>query len=124
MDFRQLIRESIGKADRGIELGASYAPILPKAEGYRVLVVDHADQEALRTKYRPHGVDVDRIEPVDAIDDGGEFTDLLDDGERFDYIIASHVFEHLPDPIHFLQRCERALKQDVFFHGMRTLFKG
>lgn len=110
MDFRQLIRETVGKSDRGIELGASYAPILPKAQGYRVLVVDHADQETLRTKYRPHGVDVDRIEPVDAIDDGGEFTDLLDDGERFDYIVASHVFEHLPDPIHFLQRCERALK--------------
>ena len=109
MDFRQLIRESINKTDRGVELGASYAPILPKADGYSVMVVDHADQEALRAKYRPHGVDVARIEPVDAIDDGGEFTDLLDDGERFDYIVASHVFEHLPDPIHFLQRCERAL---------------
>lgn len=112
MDFRQLIRESIGKADRGIEIGASYAPILPKADGYNVLVIDHADQETLRTKYRPHGVDVDRIEPVDAIDDGGEFTELLENGERFDYIVASHVFEHLPDPIHFLQRCERALEEN------------
>lgn len=111
MDFRQFIRETIAKSERGIELGASYAPILPKAEGYRVLVIDHADQEQLRTKYRPHGVDVSRIEPVDAIDDGSEFGELSDDGEGFDYILASHVFEHLPDPIHFLQRCERALKE-------------
>ncbi|WP_204280240.1 hypothetical protein, partial [Raoultella ornithinolytica] len=74
-----------------------YAPILPKADGYRVLVIDHADQEELRTKYRPHGVDISRIEPVDAIDDGSEFGALSDDGEGFDYILASHVFEHLPD---------------------------
>lgn len=110
MDFRSFIRNTVSKSDRGLELGASYSPILPKADGYRVFVVDHADQETLRAKYQGHGVDVGRIEPVDAIDDGGEFTALLDAGERFDYIVASHVFEHLPDPIHFLQRCERALK--------------
>jgi SAM-dependent methyltransferase len=110
MDFRVLIREMVSRSEIGIELGASYGPILPKAEGYGVLVIDHADQEALRVKYSALGADVSRIEPVDAIDDGSEFTDLLEEGARFDYILASHVFEHLPDPIHFLQRCERALK--------------
>lgn len=109
MDFRDFIRKMVLKSEQGIELGASFAPILPKVDGYKVLVVDHADQKALQAKYAALGVDVSRIEPVDAIDDGTEFTSLLDGAARFDYILASHVFEHLPDPIHFLQRCERAL---------------
>ncbi|WP_432730479.1 methyltransferase domain-containing protein [Variovorax sp. W6] len=109
MDFRSHIRQTTSKTDKGIEIGASYAPILPKSEGYDVFVIDHADQEQLRSKYGAMGVDTRKIEPVDAIDDGGEFTQLLEEGDSFDFILASHVFEHLPDPIHFLQRCERAL---------------
>lgn len=110
MDFRQAIRSAVGKRSRGIEFGASYAPILPKSEGYQTLVIDHADAETLRSKYRSHGVDISRIEAVDAIDDGGELLALDPAGKGFDFIVASHVFEHLTDPIHFLQRCERALR--------------
>ena len=109
MDFRQAIRSAVGKRSRGIEFGASYAPILPKSEGYQTLVIDHADAETLRSKYGSHGVDISRIEAVDAIDDGGELLALDPTGKGFDFIVASHVFEHLTDPIHFLQRCERAL---------------
>ena len=109
MDFRHHIRETISKSARGIELGASYNPILPKAEGYDVLIVDHTDEAGLRAKYTAQGVDVSRVESVDAIDDGGELALLDESGRGFDYILASHVFEHLTDPIHFLQRCERAL---------------
>lgn len=112
MDFRQTIRDEIGKGQRGIEIGASYSPILPKSQGYQVYVVDHTDSESLRSKYSEQGVDVSRIEEVDAIDDGGEFSELDATREGFDFIVASHVFEHLTDPIHFLQRCERALKPD------------
>lgn len=112
MDFRDYVRSKVGKHRVGIEFGASYSPIVAKKDGFHVYVVDHADEETLREKYRSFPVDVSRIESVDAIDDGGELTRLLPDGERFDYIVASHVFEHLPDPIRFLQRCERALKPD------------
>ena len=112
MDFRAYVRQLVGKSAVGLEFGASYSPVVPKADGYNVYVVDHADQDELRAKYQDHPVDVSRIEPVDAIDDGGERTNLLPDGQLFDYIIASHVFEHLPDPIGFLQRCERSLKED------------
>jgi SAM-dependent methyltransferase len=110
MDFRGLIRNEVGKNARGIEIGASYAPILPKRDGFKTLVVDHTDTQSLRLKYNNIGVDTSRLEAVDAIDDGGEFSELDLTGEGFDFIVASHVFEHLTDPIHFLQRCERALK--------------
>lgn len=111
MDFRQQIRSEVTKRMIGLEIGPSYAPILPKSEGYRTLVIDHTDAEGLRAKYAGvPGVDVGRVEDVDAIDDGGEFTLLDETGSGFDYIVASHVFEHVTDPIHFLQRCTRALK--------------
>lgn len=109
MDFRDDIRHAVGRQSRGIEIGPSYAPILPKRDGYQTLVVDHTDSDTLRLKYQSHGVDVSRIETVDAIDDGGEFLNLDPTGKGFDFIVASHVLEHLPDPVHFLQRCERAL---------------
>lgn len=112
MDFRAEIKRSISVDQRGIELGPSYAPILPKAEGYRTLVVDHADRDSLIAKYGSQGIDVSRIETVDAIDDGSDLLLLDETGQGFDFILASHVFEHLPNPLHFLQRCSRALKPD------------
>ena len=113
MDFRSYIRETVTPAQRGIEIGASYSPILPKSAGYAVLVVDHADQQGLRAKYKDDpNVDIRAIEAVDAIDDGGEFAELDESGQGFDYIVGSHILEHVTDPIHFLQRCERALKPD------------
>lgn len=110
MDFRHLIRSEVDKTQRGLEIGAAYSPILPKSEGYNTYVIDHADAVSIRRKYSAIGVDVSRVETVDAVDDGGEFTDIDGTAQGFDYIVASHVFEHLPDPIGFLQRCERALK--------------
>lgn len=112
MDFRAQIKSSISKERRGIEIGPSYAPILPKSEGYQTIVVDHADQAGLMRKYGLQGIDVSRIEPVDAIDDGGEFSMLDETGQGFDFILASHVVEHIPNLLHFLQRCGRALKPD------------
>lgn len=109
MDFRQHIRTQITPAMHGVEIGASYSPIAPKAQGYRTKVVDHAPREELIVKYRDVPGSSERIEEVDAIDDGGELSSLSEDGKGFDYIIASHVLEHMPNPIHFLQRAERAL---------------
>lgn len=112
MDFRARIKSSVARNQRGLEIGASYAPILPKAEGYQTLVVDHTDQAGLIDKYGSQGIDVSRVEAVDAIDDGGEFSLLDETGDGFDFILASHVFEHLPNPLQFLQRCARALKPE------------
>lgn len=109
MDFRHHIRQSIDKTSPGLEIGPSFNPIAAKADGYRTHVVDHASQEDLRVKYATHGVDLDRIEKVDLIDDGGSLSRLLPDGERYQWMIASHVIEHIPDLVGFLNRSEEAL---------------
>jgi SAM-dependent methyltransferase len=96
----------------GLEIGPSYSPLLPKAEGFNVEVLDHASQEELRKKYEGFaGVDIDKIEIVDFISDGRPMTDVIGMKSRYDYIVASHVIEHTPDLVGFLQDCAALLKE-------------
>lgn len=95
---------------KGLEVGPSFSPIAPKRLGYDVDVVDHATADELRAKYRDRGVDLAAIEEVDYIWTGSPLTDLLGDQPRYDYIIASHLVEHLPDLIGFFSDCERLLR--------------
>lgn len=95
---------------RGVEVGPSFSPFVRKRDGADVLVVDHADAAALREKYRVHGVDLDAIEEVDVIWQGGSLADALDAHGPFDYVIASHLLEHVADPLAFLADCERLLR--------------
>ena len=55
------------------------------------------------------------IEDVDLKGSAGDIADLVKahyQDARFDYVVSSHNFEHLPDPIRFLQGCEQVLKPD------------
>jgi SAM-dependent methyltransferase len=95
---------------RGAEVGPSFSPFVRKREGAQVVVVDHADASALREKYRVHGVDLDAIEEVDVIWQGGSLAEALAGHAPFDYIIASHLLEHVTDPLGFLADCEQLLR--------------
>ena len=93
----------------GLEIGPSYNPIAPKKEGWNIEIVDHLDAEKLRDKYKAWGVNVNLIEEVDYIvGDDGLFSAIGKDGV-YDYVIASHVIEHTPDPIQFLIDCQNLL---------------
>lgn len=96
----------------GLEVGPSYSPLLPKSEGFNVKSLDHADQEALVTKYKVIDHPVWNIEPVDYVSDGRPMTEVIGETEIFDFIIASHVIEHTTDLIGFIQECEALLKPD------------
>jgi SAM-dependent methyltransferase len=95
---------------RGVEIGPSFAPIVPKSSGADVVVVDHTDAASLRTKYRGHGVSVAAIEEVDVIWSGGSLAAALETRAPFDYIIASHLLEHVANPLAFLADCEALLR--------------
>lgn len=94
----------------GLEIGASYSPVAPKKAGYRVEVLDHADAITLREKYRGHNVDISNIEDVDYVWSGQPLDELTGKTNHYDWIIASHVIEHTPDFVSFLQQCEIMLK--------------
>lgn len=101
---------ALDRHGRGLEIGPSFSPIAAKSAGFDVEVIDHATAGELREKYRGHpNVDVSRIEDVDHVWRGEPLDELLGVG-RYDWIIASHVIEHIPDLVSFFQQCSRVLK--------------
>jgi len=97
---------------KGLEIGPSFNPVLPKKEGYDVETIDHLDKKGLIEKYREHGVNLDNIEEVDYIWQGEKYTELTEKSNYYDYIIASHVIEHTCDMIGFLNDCSELLKEN------------
>jgi hypothetical protein len=102
----------IEKSMHGLEIGASYQPMTAKCEGWDVEIADHTDSESLRKKYSAWNVDVSKIEDVDYILDSKGLFAAINQEEKFDFIVASHVIEHIPNPIAFLIDCARLLKED------------
>lgn len=102
----------INRTGLGLEIGPGYNPILPKRSGWNVLSDDHADQAGLIEKYRLLGVDTNGIEPVDIVWCGGALHEAIpkDLLGQFDFCLASHVIEHIPNPIAFIQSMARLLK--------------
>lgn len=97
----------------GLEIGPSHNPIAPKKNGYQVHILDHASADELRAKYAEHaafGVNVDNIEDVDFVWRGQPLPELIGNTSCYDWIIASHVIEHVPDLVSFLKQCEALLK--------------
>lgn len=92
----------------GLEIGPSYAPTTPKSKGWNCHVLDHMDAAGLKLKYGP-GVPIYKIEEVDFVWSGQTYRELVGDN-RYDYIIASHVIEHVPNLIGFLEDCRSILK--------------
>lgn len=99
----------------GLEIGPSHNPVAPKRLGYKVHIMDHVSTDELRAKYAGHaalGVDIGNIEEVDFVWRGQPLEELVGGKSRYDWIIASHVIEHLPDPVRFFQQCAAILKPD------------
>lgn len=95
---------------RGIEIGPLVTPIVSK-EISEVYYVDHADRETLREKYaHDPNVDIDKIVPVDAVWDERRLAECFPDGRKFDYVLASHVIEHVPDMLGWLHEIAEVLR--------------
>lgn len=83
---------------QGLEIGPLDKPIVPK-KGTGVLYADHLPTDKLRDKYRGHELVVnDRIQPVDIVV-GPSGIKAAVGSRRFNYVLASHVIEHVPNPL-------------------------
>jgi len=88
----------------GLEIGALHAPMpVPNARGVKYL--DKLDPDALR-KMTPKLAD--RIGRVDILDDAQTMATVADGS--YDFVIASHVIEHLRNPIGGVRQWLRVLK--------------
>jgi len=113
----QRLREGINRSDEVLEIGPYHAPIASKALGYRATTLDlvGADELRVRAEADPSIDDagVKAIEEVDLVGSACAVGDLVRDrlgpAKRFDWVLASHTIEHMPDPIRFLEQCAQVL---------------
>jgi SAM-dependent methyltransferase len=96
------------KKGRGLELGPLYSPVVTKDEA-NIFYVDHMSTEDLRKKYEGHPFSVDEIVEVDFVVGGSTLKESVQ-GKKFDYVVASHVIEHLPDVVGWLKDISSILK--------------
>lgn len=110
-DERKIALELIDPSSQvGIEIGALDRPIVPSDVG-PIFYVDHLTTEGLRTKYaeRPN-VDVERIVDVDFVWDDRAFDEVVSSIAPVDYVVASHVIEHVPDMLGWLRQIHGVLR--------------
>ena len=116
MDRRATILAGIDKKDVGIEIAPWFAPLAAKRDRYNIKVLDIYDRSTLVDRARNDpAISPETYKLIEDVDFVGSATDLCDLVPRemhgtFDYIISSHNFEHLPNPIKFLQACQTMLK--------------
>lgn len=109
---------------QGVEIGALHCPleVLP---GVVVKYVDYATREENVKKYPE--IDGSRIVVTDHVDDGFELSCIQSASQ--DFIIANHVLEHSPNPLHALLSWSSALKTNGFLfltlpNGNKSFDKG
>jgi predicted SAM-dependent methyltransferase len=112
MNRMEILRSFFKVSDFGLEIGPSYNPVAPKSQGYNVETLDYLCATDLKKKYKIQpNIDTSLIEEVDYITDGYNITSVIKN-KYYDYIVASHVIEHVPDFIGFLTDCESLLRKD------------
>lgn len=108
MERRDKLLHGIDVSTRaGLEIGALCRPFLKREDG-DVTYVDHADTATLREKYRNDpDVQLNKLVDVDAVWGANTLVEAI--GRKVDYVVASHVVEHVPDLIGWLQELQSVL---------------
>jgi SAM-dependent methyltransferase len=97
----------------GLEIGPLSHPIVTKAESNgRIFYVDSAPANELRAKYRNDTyVKADAIVETDYLWGKQTLPELVE-VKSFDYVLASHVIEHVPNLIGWLREVATVLRDD------------
>jgi SAM-dependent methyltransferase len=119
LDRTEELLKHVTKGNRGIEIGPYHSPLAPRRLGFKSITLDVFDADELRRRAEndPH-IPREHLPFIENVDLKGSAVDIADlvkskyQDDTFDYVVSSHNFEHLPDPIRFLQGCERVLKPD------------
>jgi predicted SAM-dependent methyltransferase len=94
----------------GIEIGPLDRPVVTRQDG-KIMYVDHTDTAELKEKYKnDSNVDISKIVNVDAVWGTQTLQAAIGQDRKVDYIIASHVIEHVPDLITWLEELRMVLK--------------
>jgi hypothetical protein len=95
---------------RGLEFGPLDRPIVRKVDA-EIYYVDHLPKDGLCEKYlNVPGYDISNIVDIDFVWGDETLSAIVEKSAPFDYIIASHVIEHVPDVIGWLNEICDVLK--------------
>jgi SAM-dependent methyltransferase len=95
---------------QGMEIGALSSPLVAVEEG-NIMYVDHADTATIRAKYaNDTSVAQDEIVDVTAVWGTQTLQDCIGGNKKVDYVVASHVVEHVPNLIVWLNEIKSILR--------------
>ncbi|MFL9963463.1 methyltransferase domain-containing protein [Paraburkholderia sediminicola] len=94
----------------GVEIGPLCWPLVRRSDAATIIYVDHTNTAQLRQKYQGDAhVVADEIVDVDAVWGKNTLHEAI--GDRYvDYVVASHVVEHVPDLLTWLRELAAVLK--------------
>lgn len=113
-DRKSLILSRISPATQeGLEIGPLCWPLVTKTESNgRIYYVDFSTAEKSREKYKDDpNVDVNEIVETDYLWGKQTLPELVE-GKLFDYVVASHVIEHVPNMLGWLREIASVLKDN------------
>jgi SAM-dependent methyltransferase len=94
----------------GVEIGPLFRPLISKRES-NVKYVDHCSTAELKGKYiGDPNVDPNNIVDVDFVWKDRPLKEVLGPLCPLDYIVASHVIEHVPDLVGWLEEMHNCLR--------------
>ena len=109
------ILASIDRESKILEIGPLDNPIAPRHEGWNCFTIDHANTAEIKEKYRNDpNVNCDNIVDIDFVTGVHSFIEHIPRQHigTFDVCIASHVLEHVPDTIRFINSIMELLCED------------
>jgi len=91
-----------------LEIGALSTPVVKRSEG-EIYYADYFPAESLVLTYKD--VKLQDVVEVDfLLNNIASYREICKKTGSFDYVIASHVFEHIPNPIGWLRELSEILK--------------
>jgi hypothetical protein len=98
---------------RGLEIGALHNPRLP-VDHPNSYFLDHATADELRAKYAENPLMTEHVAEIVDVDyvwqPGMRLHEAVGVDAPFDFVVASHVIEHIPNPIGWLQQLAEILR--------------
>ncbi len=96
---------------KGLEIGPLMNPLVDKNQG-NVKYVDRATTGEIKAWYKKNEtVDQDKIVDVDYVWGDKTLAQCAGENNKFDYCVAAHVIEHVPDLIGWLKEISDVLKE-------------
>ena len=98
-------------ATTGLEISPSINPMIKSSDGYKIHYLDACTTDELKRRAISKGRNIDCAPSIDYVYD---FSKAISDNvghKTFDFIVSSHVIEHIPDLVSHFQQIEEALKE-------------